>query len=656
MKPSFFTRISVTSGRISFYSLLLFLIAFPLSVSASQVFAGLSIFCFIFSPKENFQKIKSYLLPWGFILGAYTLVFVSSLYHWEEYSNFWKTFTKQSEAGDFWLSILFPIAAVHSSDKKNRSLIYKYIWISFLLVLISGIASVFSEYRLGKFISNGFTPAPGDRRQHPAGPLFGLETYLPIGLMNTHLTYGGLISFYIPGVSLLVLQKIREKDLKRSLGLGILLLFALWVFLLNQSKSAWLGVFAVTVYFILSRWKDFSGKFPKITFVRVSIVIALFIALGGTFRFFYQKNWLLQRTLAQLTEIQTPENQRYWIYKLSLPLLSENPVFGTGGGRFKETSSEVSKSFIEKNEQLWYELFITPNKHAHNDILEFAIVGGWISGILWIGFFYLLFRKISSASLEDGNFPLVGVGFIWVAGFFQCYLLDDEVALPFFALAGLLWGREKETSSKFSTASTIFLSLTFLLNTSFWIWRLSIPPELAYGRQVFASSSPLAKKIERRLLPFRNQAEERKRRISENIQVSSSEGNSEFSVEGCLTHRYPNPAKLREEDYSFGIYISSDWKNPPHKIKVTVFSEESFDEDKLYWSHRKYDLGTYELDLKPGWNSFVWKETMGLSKITIFPDIVFFRSFKIRFGGFDVSKQMDLPVLDLGDLCDFRSE
>ncbi|TGK38921.1 O-antigen ligase family protein [Leptospira andrefontaineae] len=654
MKPSFFSQISEISGKISLHSLLLFLVAFPLSVSASQILAGLSIFCFIFSPKENFQKIKTYLLPWGFILGAYALVFISSLYHWEEYSNFWKTFTRQSEAGDFWLSILFPIAAVHSSDENNRKLIYKYLWISFLLVLISGIASVFSEYRLGKFISNGFTPAPGDRRQHPAGPLFGLETYLPIGLMNTHLTYGGLISFYIPGLALLVLQKIKKKDFKLTLGFAVLLLLASWVFLLNQSKSAWLGVLAVTLYFILNKWRDFSGKFPRVTFTRITIAIGLLIILGGTVRFFYQKNWLLQRTLAQLTEIQTPENQRYWIYKLSLPLLAKNPILGTGGGRFKETSSEVSKSFIEKNEQLWYELYITPNKHAHNDILEFAIVGGWLSGILWIGFFYLLFRKISDSSLEDGNFPLIGIGFIWVAGFFQCYLLDDEVALPFFALAGLLWGREKETSSKFSKTSAIFLGLTFLLNTSFWIWRLSIPAELAYGRQVFASSSPLAKKIERRILPFRNQREEREKRILETISVLPSEGNSEFSIEGCLTHRYPNPAKLREEDYSFGIYISPTWKNSPTKMNVTVFSEESFDEDKLYWSHRKYDLGMKELDLKPGWNSFVWKETLGLSKITIFPDIVFFRSFKIRFGGFSPEKQMDLPVLDLGDLCDFK--
>ncbi|MGJ4788516.1 O-antigen ligase family protein [Leptospira koniambonensis] len=654
MKPSFFSQISETSGKISFYSLLLFLVAFPLSVSASQVLAGLSIFCFIFSPKENFQKAKTYLIPWGFILGAYVLVFISSLYHFEEYSNFWKTFTRQSEAGDFWLSILFPIAAVHSSEEKNRSLIYKYLWISFLLVLISGIASVFSEYRLGKFISNGFTPAPGDRRQHPAGPLFGLETYLPIGLMNTHLTYGGLISFYIPGLALLLFQKIKKKDLKYTLGFGALLLLSLWVFLLNQSKSAWLGVLAVTVYFILSKWKNFSGKFPRITFTRVSLVIVLLITLGGTVRFFYQKNWLLQRTLAQLTEIQTPENQRYWIYKLSLPLLAENPILGTGGGRFKETSSEISKSFIEKNEQLWYELYITPNKHAHNDILEFAIVGGWLSGILWIGFFYFLFRKIAGSSLEEGNFPLVGIGFIWVAGFFQCYLLDDEVALPFFALAGLLWGREKESSSKFSTGSTIFLSITLLLNISFWVWRLSIPAELAYGRQVFASSSTLAKKLERRILPFRNQSEEREKRISETISVSASEGSSEFSLEGCLTHRYPNPSKLREEDYSLGIYISPILENPPTKITITIFSEESFDEDKLYWSHRKYDLGTKDLDLKPGWNSFVWKETIGLSKITIFPDIVFFRSFKVRFGGFNPEKQMDLPVLDLGDLCDFK--
>ncbi|TGL59623.1 O-antigen ligase family protein [Leptospira sarikeiensis] len=656
MKLPSISGIPERSRKLSFYSLLLFLVAFPLSVSASQIFAGFCIFWFLFSPKENFPKVKPFLLPWAFILGAYALVFLSSLYHWGEYANFWKTFTRQSEAGDFWLSIIFPIAAVHASEEKNRDLIYRFVWISFLLVLVSGIASVFSEYRLGKFISNGFSPAPGDRRQHPAGPLFGFETYLPIGLMNTHLTYGGLLSFYIPGIFLITLKKLQEKKLKQFVVFLIPLLFSLWVFLLNQSKSAWLGVFAVLLYFLISHSRSFQNQFPRVTVFRISILLFFVILIGFGIRYFYQKNWLLQRTLGQLTEIQTPENQRYWIYKLSLPLLSETALLGTGGGRFKETSSEVSKSFIQKNEQLWYELYITPNKHAHNDLLEFAIVGGWLSGILWIGFFYLLFRRVQSSDWKDGNFPIVGVGFIWVAGFFQCYLLDDEVALPFFALAGILWGQNPKEEKGFSKGSVIFISITFLLNTVFWIWRLSIPPELAYGRQVFANSSKLTKQIEKRILPFRKQTEERSKKLGEELLVQGSDAGSEFSVEGCLTHRYPNPAKLREEDYSLGFYISPSAKNPPTKIQITVFSEEAFDEDKLYWSHRKFDLDQKEIILKSGWNSFVWKESLGLAKVTIFPDIVFFRSFKIRFGGFDPAMPVDFPALDLGDLCDFKSE
>ncbi|TGJ99746.1 O-antigen ligase domain-containing protein [Leptospira semungkisensis] len=647
-------RISRISESVSFYSLLYFLVAFPLSVSASQVLAGLCIFSFLFSLRENGPKLKQYLLPWAFILGAYFLVFLSSLVHFQEYSHFWKTFTRQSEAGDFWLALIFPIAAFHSSKEENQKKIYQFLWISFSLLLLSGIASVFSEYRLGKFISNGFHPAPGDRRQHPAGPLFGFQTYLPIGLMNTHLTYGGLLSFYLPGILLLTFQSLKEKKVPKILFLSILSFLSLWVFLLNQSKSAWLGIAAVFGFVLLGSQESFRAILSKIQLKRALVILLLVCIAGISIRFLYQKNWLLQRTVSQLTEIQTPENQRYWIYKLSLPLLIKNPILGVGGGRFKEESTKEEVPLITAQEQLWYELYITPNKHAHNDLLEFAIVGGWASAILWILFFYLLFKRIDSDKLVKGSFPLLGIGFIWVAGFFQCYLLDDEVALPFFALAGILWGRGKKIESKPSPFALAFICITFLLNTGFWIWRLSTPFQLAYARQIFAESSHYTKKLEKAVFPFRSASEEREKRLTQSIEVSSKEAGSEFYLEGCLTHRYPNPAKLREEPYSIGFYISPTAKNPPKKVRIIVFSEESFDEDKLYWSHRKFDLGSEELNLGSGWDSYVWKESIGLSKITIFPDIVFFRSFKIRFADFDPEKPVQIPAIDLGDLCDFK--
>ncbi|TGJ98673.1 O-antigen ligase family protein [Leptospira langatensis] len=647
-------RISKISGSVSIYSLLFFLLAFPLSVSASQILAGLCIFSFLFTLRENGPKLKPFLLPWSLVLGAYSFVFVSSLFHFQEYSHFWKTFTRQSEAGDFWLALIFPIAALHSSKEENQKRIRLFLWISFALLLITGIASVFSEFRLGKFISNGFHPAPGDRRQHPAGPLFGFQTYLPIGLMNTHLTYGGLLSFYIPGILILTLQAFREKKVPKILLLSTVSFLSLWVFLLNQSKSAWLGVAGVIGFISLNYWKAFKHLLSKIDLKRGLFAFLLILIALTSIRFFYQKNWLLQRTLSQLTEIQTPENQRYWIYKLSVPLLLKNPILGVGGGRFKETSTQEEAPLIQAQEQLWYELFITPNKHAHNDLLEFAIVGGWASAILWMGFFYLLFRRIEGARFETGSFPVLGIGFIWVAGFFQCYLLDDEVALPFFALAGILWGRITKKEPKISWFAISFPSITFLLNTGFWIWRLNTPFELAYARQIFADTSSYTRQLERRVLPFRTVPQERQTRLQERIEISAKEAGSEFSLEGCLTHRYPNPARRREEPYSLGFYVLPDSPNPPKKMQITIFSEESFDEDKLYWSHRKFDLSTEEIVLKPGWNSYVWKESLGLSKVTIFPDIAFFRSFKIRFADFDPQKPVQIPAIDLGDLCDFK--
>lgn len=313
-----FQHLFSVAERASFYSFLLFLLAFPLSVSISQVFAGLSIFSFLLSGPHSRQKVRPFLLPWCFVLIAYFLVFLSSLVHVGEYSHFWRSFTRESEAGDFWLSFLFPIGAVHASNKANAKLLSGFLWSSLALLLVSGLVSIFSEYRLGKFISNGFQNAPGDRRQHPAGLLFGIQTYLPIGLMNTHLTYGGLLSLFLPGIFAKFWESLRNRSLSRFLLFSGVLLVSSWVFLLNQSKSAWLGVVFVCVFILLRSILETKYRLTGKLLLKGLLAGILLIAILGTgAKFLYEQNWLLQRTISQALQVQTPENQRYWIYKIA---------------------------------------------------------------------------------------------------------------------------------------------------------------------------------------------------------------------------------------------------------------------------------------------------------------------------------------------------
>ncbi|TGK14159.1 O-antigen ligase domain-containing protein [Leptospira fletcheri] len=647
--------LSRLSEKGSFYSLLFLLITFPLSVSVSQIFAGLAVFLFLVAGPRVWEKSRPFLFPFGLILGVYLFVFLSSVWHLDGNGDFWKNFAKQSEAGDFWLCLIFPVAAAHAAEESNSRKIRRFIWISFFLLLLSGLVSIFSEYRLGKFISNGFQYAPGDRKQHPAGLLFGIQSYLPIGLMNTHLTYGGLLSLYIPGLAAGFFASIRRKSGFKIGFYGILLLVGAWLFLLNQSKSAWLGVGFVCVVLLLR-----FGLPGKIGFSPPNIAVAgiiagiLFVCIGFSFKYLYERNWLFHRTVSQVLEVQTPENQRYWIYRNSLPLLEKTYALGLGGGKFKSAHHTLSDRSVQEQEQLWYELEITPNSHAHNDMLHFAIVGGWVSALSLLLFFIFIFRDITPSLGDQETLSPIGVGSLWVAGFFQCYLLDDEVALPFYALSGILIGSRRFQEKTNFRYTSLLLILPFLLNAFFWIWRLQTPPALAYSRQIRTENPDYEKLLEKRILPFRSEVAIRQDRLLEKVLVPNDWAEKPFQIEGCLTHRWPNPPSLRKDPFRFGIYLSPNAKNPPKQALVTVVSRESFDEDQLYWSHAQVELASERISLKSGWNSFLWKETIPLAPSPKFPTGVFFRDFKIVWEGFRKDQDVDLPAFDFGDLCDYE--
>ncbi|WP_243393444.1 O-antigen ligase family protein [Leptospira perolatii] len=650
--------------KISWWSFLGFLGTFPLSVSISQIFAVLSMLPILLLSLDSSSRnrLKPVLFLFWIPIGIYALVFLSSLFHFLEYKNFWKSFAKESEAGDFWMSLLLLVGYFHASKAENGKLLERFLWISFLILLITGFISVFLEFRLGKFISNGFQYLSGDRRQHPAGVVFNRWTYLPIGMMNTHLTFGGILSFYIPGLYLLVIKRMQKKEWSKTILVGTLFVLTCVLFLLNQSRSAWLGVGFVCLFLTLGLFREVRFSQSKSAWFKIILLLLAFSALLFAGKFLFERNWLLQRSIRQLTEVQTPENQRYWIYKNSIPIFQKTVLLGIGGGRFKEEHKIISDRMIGEDEQLWYELEITPRGHSHNDMLQFAITGGWFAGVLYALFFGILFSLAFRYDSRQDGFSLVGVCSLWIAGFFQCYLIDDEVALPFFAFCGILFARTPPLpSSKFQDfLSSIprkvwaFLVISILINLIFWSVRLQTKPALAYSRQIKTFSPEYAKILENQILPFRSEREERQSKLSQKDLVPVEWASQPFQVEGCLTHRFGNPPRIRKDPFGFEIHVRVNSKNPPRMASITVIDRDAFDEDQRYFSHTQRDLQKREIFLKEGWNRFVWKDrkTQKVEESSGFPENLFFRDFRITYSGFDPQQPVELPILDFGDLCD----
>lgn len=661
-------------GTASLFSLGLFLLAFPQSVSVSQVFGGLTIataFPLFFLEEESKRTWKRIQTPFLLFFGIYLLVFLSSLIHAETYSPFFKKFLKQSESGDFWMLLLFPAAFLIASKEKNQTILRRFLFASASIAILLGCISLFSEVRVGKFIANGFKYAPGDRLQHFSGKIGSIKLYLPIGMMNTHLTFGGLLGLFLPGLFVDWFQSLKGKKNFIFVSKTILVFAGFIILFFNQSRSVWLGVFVVFVFLLLKGTFSLRKNLPEVSFktklVAAFVLILLLFGAGYLFR----NNWLIQRSISQIFEVHNTENQRYYIYKNTIPLVKEHWLTGVGGGNYKDFHWKESSKMIEQEEQLWYELYITPRGHAHNDLLHFLTTGGIFAGILFLLFWGRLFVSFFQRNfyIETG-IPILAIGVLslFPAGFFQCYLLDDEVVLPFFAFCGIflggLWKNVEEspdkTNRKLLGKTVSAIAVPILIYWAFWIPRLNLEPLEVYNRRVRSSDLSLIKEVQKNILKYEIDSERNSPSSGNGIVSKTSartgltieQASLPFQVEGCLTHLYPNPPQPRKTPFSFTIFVPENSSNPPKEATITIVSRDSFDQDQLYWAHGENDLGIISLHLQKGKNEILLSNFLLETYPKEFPTEVFFRDFKIRYSGFETDKNPELPKLYFGRVCD----
>ncbi|WP_061231129.1 O-antigen ligase family protein [Leptospira weilii] len=718
MKERFLKKLKI----ISLFSLGLFFLSFPQSVSVSQFFGGLTIvtgFPLFFLDEESRKIWKRVQNPFLTFFGIYILLFLSSLFHAENYSSFLKKFLKQSEFGDFWMLLLFPASFLIASQEKNQTILRRFLFASASIVILLGCISLFSEVRIGKFVANGFKYAPGDRLQHFSGNIGPIKLYLPIGMMNTHLTFGGLLGLFLPGLFVDWFQSTKKKKNLVFVLKTLLVLAGFIILFFNQSRSIWLGMFVVLLLLLLKG--TFSiRKNPFHVSTKAKILAGIFfLGLLLSAGYLFKNSWLIQRSVSQIFEVHNTENQRYYIYKNTVPLIRKHWFAGIGGGNYKEFHWTESSKMIEKEEQLWYELYITPRGHAHNDLLHFLVTGGIIAGILFILFWGKLFDFFFQNDFNSlTGIPILTIGILslFTAGFFQCYLLDDEVVLPFFAFCGIFLGGKlelipkpqinertnllpkqypkkirkgfffKKTTCHCLENYTRFLktfcaiAIPILLYWLFWILKLNLEPLEVYNRRVRSSDLALTREVQKNILKYEIVSDEvhspldpsttsfekdptssPQSNIRQNSESSTKflpsalnvqQASLPLQVEGCLTHRYHDPPYPRKTPFSFTIYIPENSVNAPKSATITVVSRDSFNQDQLYWAHGETDLGTIQVDLRKGKNPILISNFLLETTPNAFPEGVFFRDFKIGYSGFRKGEKIDFPKLYFGKICD----
>lgn len=638
------------------FFLIFTIISIPLSISISQASAVLSILFYSIHLVLNFRdkiisldRIKIVFL---LILGLYFSLFISFFVHFSEYS--WNTNIikqiREIEISDLWMICILPVAySCYVDDRFRKSILYSFV-ISFILLTISGLVSVFTSFRLGPYIMSGFQVIDGQRLQHHSGYFMGKLTYLPIGFMNTHLTFGGINAIFVTGFLLNYFYEFRRRNIIFNIGLTLLLCINLFVFFHNQSRSAWMGVLFVFLYTI---WhiRKMILQIPRHYFIILFVLSILLISFGF---YVYNKNQLLQRAFVESVQENTAQNQRYFIYRNTLSLIADHLIIGIGAGNFRSKHWNESEKIIQKNEQLWYELSITPRGHAHNDFLHFLAIGGVVTGVIFLFFWIFLFYQFSQLiNLFKSNFNLSGESLLFigslsmfVAGFFQCYLLDDEVVLPFYLSIGLFFASIKihrldfpKISFKSGRMDIFFVIGIVSISIGFILYRNQRRPDEVYKRKIkteFVSDISLIQNSISNKSPIKK--------------IDSSHGAKGFWIEGCLSHVFIKPIQPRKKPYSISIVLPENSNEYPESVQIDIFERDSFDQDQLYKVHKSKLLKQYQFQLQGGRNLFRF-ENIPIEKASAkFPDDVFFRDFYFRFHS--KSKDFYLPQIDFGKLCD----
>ncbi|RHX90531.1 O-antigen ligase family protein [Leptospira stimsonii] len=419
------------------------IVTIGVSVSLSQGFLVLAFLFSVFTSKtKGFWKEPAIAIAVAFF-AWYLIDFWIHATNEENFSRYAKT-AFNAELKDIFL--FSGLIVAWNLKKEEFPAVFRALLILFWVLLITGLVSSFSSVRLSRLISDLYRESPNWKFTHPMGQIGKIPLYLPIGLMNTHLTFGGLLQFFFPLPLFLFLKPLLKRNWKEALLQGIILVLFLYVVFLNNARSSIIGALfsSFSAFLVLGPIRK---ELPtaKILFASAGAVFLLvLLGIGLSFTEAGQKI-----TDPIFGKEKHTDAGRTFIWDSTFPLIEKNPVIGVGPGNYNR---EIEKSRIahsEKYRELYYFYETTQRGHAHNDTFHLFAVFGFPAIFLFIAFGTSLYYRLLSNTLSyEQSLYFFGLSGFFLSGLFQCYFQDDEVVILFWILSGffLRTNREKESA------------------------------------------------------------------------------------------------------------------------------------------------------------------------------------------------------------------
>lgn len=374
-----------------FFFFLLFLFSSTFSIAVSQISLGLSLVAFlILIVTTRYNPFSKNLISVYYAIAMYVL--------WQVITSLVGATPSKSliMLREEWLFCIIPIGIYLLRQRHYRHLLITALAAGVILVCIYSVFQHFTGV-------NWFKSYPLAQARD--------NTFYARGGFSHNLTFGNFMA--TASIFLISIAVLKGKQLLKmpNLIFTIAGLAGLLGTVMSYSRTA---IAALPIALVALIW--LKGK--RWALISSAVVIAL-IALTP----------LLFGELARKYEVAfkndlagDSDNSRLYIWKKSLAIASDNPVFGVGEGNFETNyTKQIRPGEIART-----------RPHAHNDVLNQAAVFGFPGALffllIWVAVFYKLHRIWHDSALESDKKILAGAAAVGGLAFFLTSLTEATFA------------------------------------------------------------------------------------------------------------------------------------------------------------------------------------------------------------------------------------
>ncbi|MCD6191972.1 MAG: O-antigen ligase family protein [Candidatus Aminicenantes bacterium] len=364
--------------RIIFWAFGFYLLTSFISISASQIFLGLSLVAALifWISRKTWPRWPAFF--WA-LLVYMALSLVAAYFSHSPATSF-----RDSRELLLYLIVPLTLAALSSLEKS--------IWANRLLLISAGANLLFS------FFYFFFQASPGERIR---------------GFMGHYMTEAGLLLLF----SCLALSLFCFLQSQERIIWGVAFGLTAIALLLTQTRSAWLGLLvgaAIVIYYYR----------PQLLLILPLLIVLIFVISPSPIK---------KRALSIFSTKSYSNRIRLEYLRAGIQIIKEYPLFGTGPDTvdvvFKNPKYGLSKEARE-------------NVHLHNNLTQIAAERGLPALAAWLIFLGLAFwelLKLLQHRAPSRLFPqaVAGISILlafFIAGLFEYNFGDSEVVTLFLCL------------------------------------------------------------------------------------------------------------------------------------------------------------------------------------------------------------------------------